>query len=45
MERRNFLPAAGLSLTALNSALAQPSAPPSRIKQSVCRWVLRQDPH
>ena len=44
MERRNFLPAAGLSLTAINSALAQPSPTQSRIKQSVCRWCYAKTP-
>jgi hydroxypyruvate isomerase len=44
MERRNFLPAAGLGLAAVHSALAQSSPAASRIKQSVCRWCYGKTP-
>jgi hydroxypyruvate isomerase len=43
MDRRTFLPAAGLAATAAVSATTadQPIAASGRLKQSVCRWCYR----
>ena len=45
MNRRNFLPAAGLGAAAMSNAFAQ-SAPErkGRLKQSVCRWCYAKTP-
>jgi len=45
MNRRSFLPSAGLGATALSNVLAQTTAATSgRIKQSVCRWCYAKVP-
>jgi hydroxypyruvate isomerase len=42
MNRRLFLPSAGLGLAALQTASAQPSG--GRLRQSVCRWCYAKTP-
>ena len=42
MNRRRFLPSAGLSLAAVSSVQAQPAA--GRLRQSVCRWCYAKTP-
>ncbi len=42
MNRRRFLPSAGLGLAAVSSVQAQPAA--GRLRQSVCRWCYAKTP-
>ncbi len=45
MNRRTFLPAAGLGAAALSGAMGQPVGPAKgRLRQSVCRWCYGKVP-
>ncbi len=44
MNRRSFLPAAGLGISALNAAAQSPTPAAGRVRQSVCRWCYSKTP-